>query len=70
MNNDINTSNVIKTEVKEEDNENLALEEIEQIESTKKYTLEEILKSSSCVLSKEKIIFGKMFYFLKNFMIF
>ena len=62
------TKNVVETKPIEEDIENLPSEEIEQVETTKKYTLKEILKASSCILSKEKnyiwenVLFSEKFY--------
>ena len=62
------TKNVVETKPIEEDIENLPSEEIEQVETTKKYTLKEIIKTSSCALSKEKnyiwenVLFSEKFY--------
>ena len=68
MNIDINTINTTQKKVEEENIELLPSEEIDEIETSKKYTFEEILKSSSCVLSKEKnyiwknVLFSEKFY--------
>jgi len=67
MNIDINTKNTSEART-EEENAEILPEELEQIETTKKYSLKEILKTSSCVLSKEKnyiwknVLFSEKFY--------
>ena len=49
----------------------IPVNEIEdQNEFLKKYSLDDLLKSPSCVLSKEKNTSGKILYFQKNFMTF
>ena len=68
MNIDNNTKNISETKVEEENTKNLPPEELDQIETTKKYFLKEILQASSCTLSKEKnyiwenVLFSQKFY--------
>ena len=54
--------NTSEAKVEEDNEESLQQEELDKIGITKKYSLKVILKTSSCVLSKEKNYIWKNFF--------